>query len=128
MLSSENLQFDTKVNRLKRSRDLKHLVTLKTCCLALVISTPERSKNVSKVDKLKELNGKFPYIEFIVAGSSKGFIPSLPSYNGYKKLYVYYVTSLRSEFKEYELLSLSSIKSMKIFDRILNKNTLKKKI
>lgn len=67
LLSSEDLGYDSKKNRLRRTKDLKELVNLKTSFLAIATGTPERVKDTSKVDLIAEENmTKLPYVEFIV--------------------------------------------------------------
>jgi hypothetical protein len=73
---------------------------MKESCLALITETPIRFKDLSKVDQEKELKGELlPYVEFMVNNESADFINRLKNYDGFKKVYVYNLTQLRSEFR-----------------------------
>lgn len=96
LLSSVDLEFDTKKNKLRRTQDLQELVALKTSYLAIVSKTPDRSKDTSKVDLIaEEKRTKLPFIEMIVDPAKAAQIQNQPSYDGFRKLYVYFVCSLK---------------------------------
>jgi hypothetical protein len=94
---------------------------MKTSCLALITENPTRFKDLSKFDQEKERKGElFPCVEFMVNNESADFINALPSYDGHKMVYVYYLTQLRPELRSYKLIC--EVKNMKIFERILRKS------
>lgn len=65
---------------------------MKTTCLALITETALRTIDVSKVDKDKEKKGELiPYLEFAVNNDSAKFINELPGFDGYRKVYVYFL-------------------------------------
>jgi len=73
---------------------------MKTTCLALITETPVRFKDLSKVDQEKELKGELlPYVEFMVNNENAEFINNLKNCDGFKQVYVYNLTQLRSEFR-----------------------------
>ena len=97
--------FKAKISKLKRSKHLKNLVRLPTSVLAIVREVPQRSKNLSMVELSNELNGEVhPSIVFRISEKKLSVINqaySSDKCDGYKQLYVYYITTIRSELREF---------------------------
>ena len=107
LLSSIDLGYGRNQKKLIRQNDLEELVRLETSALALVTDTPLRSRDVSKEELNMESRseGELPFIEVILDDSKQNFIQQIDDLFGTKRVFVYYISSLRSEFKVYEAFS-----------------------